>query len=162
MPLGGRHKTSIRADRTITPSCVMGGYYLFFVGMFFQKIGQNGRPGGGEPPGALVFTKLLEWYRFEVGDKNILCGCSDLQKSRHLQKSRVTERHNRGTKRKLKSHQAQKKGASRLCGSVTRFFLQMTRLLHVTKITKKTHLFIKIHINPSKSYYNLILLRYYA
>ena len=29
---------------------------------------------------------------------------SDLQKSRHLQKSRVTERHNRGTKRKLKSH----------------------------------------------------------
>ena len=34
---------------------------------------------------------------------------SDLQKSRHLQKSRVTERHNGGTKRKLKSHQAQKK-----------------------------------------------------
>ena len=29
---------------------------------------------------------------------------SDLQKSRHLQKSRVTERHNRGTKRKLKLH----------------------------------------------------------
>ena len=28
---------------------------------------------------------------------------SDLQKSRHLQKSRVTERHNRGTKRTLKS-----------------------------------------------------------
>ena len=34
---------------------------------------------------------------------------SDLQKSRHLQKSRVPERHNLGTKRKLKSHQAQKK-----------------------------------------------------
>ena len=40
---------------------------------------------------------------------------SDLQKSRHLQKSRVTERHNRGTKRKLKSHQAQKKALAPTC-----------------------------------------------
>ena len=42
---------------------------------------------------------------------------SDLQKSRHLQKSRVTERHNRGTKRKLKSHQAQKKALRAFFGA---------------------------------------------
>ena len=43
-------------------------------------------------------------------------GTSDLQKSRHLQKSRVTERHNRGTKRKLKSHPpAPKKARSAFC-----------------------------------------------
>ena len=73
---------------------------------------------------------------------------SDLQKSRHLQKSRVTELHNRGTKRKLKSHQARKKGASRLfwgggvrlqlslCAPIVPLgdetLLQMTRLLEVT------------------------------
>ena len=75
---------------------------------------------------------------------------SDLQKSRHLQKNRVIEQHNRRTKRKLKSHQAQKRrfapflgqevqlqvSLPRLCRSVTRLFLQMTRLLQVTKITK--------------------------
>ena len=42
---------------------------------------------------------------------------SDLQKSRHVQKSRVTERHNRGTKRKLKSHQAQKKALRAFFGA---------------------------------------------
>ena len=42
---------------------------------------------------------------------------SDLQKSRHLQKNRATERHNRGTKRKLKSHQAQKKALRAFFGS---------------------------------------------
>ena len=63
---------------------------------------------------------------------------SDVQKWRHLQKSRVTEKHNRGTKRKLKSHQGQQKGAlplfwvrgcdfsfrfvRRLCRSATRLF----------------------------------------
>ena len=36
--------------------------------------------------------------------QKIKCATSGLQKSRHLQKSRVTERHKRGTKRKLKSH----------------------------------------------------------
>ena len=43
---------------------------------------------------------------------------SDLQKSRHSQKSRVTERHNRGTKRNLKSHPlAQKKREAPFFGS---------------------------------------------
>ena len=27
---------------------------------FFSKIGHNGRPGGQEPPGAPVVTKLIE------------------------------------------------------------------------------------------------------
>ena len=76
---------------------------------------------------------------------------SDLQKSRHLQKRRVTERHNRDTNRSLKPHQAQKKGRRfapflgrgarlqfalcapivPLCGAT---FSQMTRLLQVTRM----------------------------
>ena len=27
-------------------------------------------PEDGNPPGALVLMKLVEWYRFEVGQKN--------------------------------------------------------------------------------------------
>ena len=71
---------------------------------------------------------------------------NDLQKSRHLQKSRVTERHNRGTKRKLKLHPPPQKsrqapffapGATSifaLCPDCGASFLQMTRLLQVTSI----------------------------
>ena len=71
-----------------------------------------------------------------------------------MQKSRFTERHNGGTKRKLKSHQAQKKalhaflGAGgcdfnlrfvpRLSRSVTRLFCTMTRLLQVTLVIANT------------------------
>ena len=73
--------------------------------MLFQKIGQNGRPGGREPPRSISFDEtsrmVLVWGRT---GKLIFCDFCDLQKSRHLQKSRVTERHNRGTQRKLKSH----------------------------------------------------------
>ena len=32
-------------------------YYLFFVGVFFQKIGQNGRPGGREAPQSISFDE---------------------------------------------------------------------------------------------------------
>ena len=68
-------------------------------------------PEGGNPPGALVLTKLIEWYRFEVGHEKrffvifVTCG------------SRVAERHNQGTKRKLKSHQAQKKALRAFFGA---------------------------------------------
>ena len=70
---------------------------------------------------------------------------SDLQKSRHLQKSRVTERHNRGTKRTLKPQPRPKKKRLflrlvrlrfSLCAPIVPLrdatFLQMTRLLQVT------------------------------
>ena len=58
---------------------------------------------GGYPP----FSPYTAW-----GDRT-----SDLQKSRHLQKGCVTGRHNRGTKRKLKSHQAQKKALRAFFGA---------------------------------------------
>ena len=72
---------------------------------------------------------------------------SDLQKSRHLRKSRVTERHNRGITRKLKSHPPPQKTCEALFLRLVRLqfslcvpivplrdatFLQMTRLLQVT------------------------------
>ena len=72
---------------------------------------------------------------------------NDLQSARHLQKSRVTERHKRSTKRKLKSHQSQKTalraffgagGATSIsalcpdCAAPSRDFFAMTRLLQVT------------------------------
>ena len=69
---------------------------------FFQKSVKTAVPDAGNTPGASVLTKLIGWHRVEVGHEK--CDFCDLQKSRHLQKSRVTERHNRGTKRKLKSH----------------------------------------------------------
>ena len=76
----------------------------------FPKLVTTAVPADGRPPGALVLAKLVEWYRFEVGQKNVFCfDFCGLQKSRHLPKSRVTERHNRGTQRKWKSHQGQKK-----------------------------------------------------
>ena len=40
----------------------------------FAKIGQNTAvPDEGRPPGALVLTKLVGWYRFGVGDKTCFC-----------------------------------------------------------------------------------------
>ena len=50
-----------------------------------------------------------EWQRTLQLLQELDTATSDLQKSRHVQKSRVMERHNRGTQRKLKSHQAQKR-----------------------------------------------------
>ena len=38
---------------------------------FFKKIGQTAVPEDGNPPRALVVTKLVEWYRFEVGHKKV-------------------------------------------------------------------------------------------
>ena len=88
--------------------CILGNVVLiicFFWGCFFKKSVKTAVPDVGNRNRALVLTKLVEWYRFEVGREQlffvIFC---DLQMSRHLQKSRVTERHNRGTKRNLKSH----------------------------------------------------------
>ena len=43
---------------------------LFFVGCFFEKSVKTAVPEDGNPPGALVLTKLVEWYRFGVGDEN--------------------------------------------------------------------------------------------
>ena len=80
--------------------------------------------------------------------------CLGTQKSPHLQKNHVTERHNRGTKRKLKSHQAQKKALRAFLGRGVRLqfslcapivplrdatFLQMTRLLQVTSTLSTFH-----------------------
>ena len=39
-----------------------------FFGWFFKKSVKTAVPEDGRPPGALVLTKLIEWYRFEVGD----------------------------------------------------------------------------------------------
>ena len=36
---------------------------------FFKKSAKTAVPDDGNPPGALVLTKLVEWYRFEVGDE---------------------------------------------------------------------------------------------
>ena len=42
-------------------------YYLFFLGcFFFKKSVKTAVPEDGRPPGALVSTKLVEWYRLEV------------------------------------------------------------------------------------------------
>ena len=64
---------------------------------------------------------------------------SDLQKSRHLQKSRVTERHNRGTKRKLKSHQAQQKALRAFFGAggaTSNFALSLQRVFAFTSVAR--------------------------
>ena len=42
---------------------------LFFVGVFFKKSVKTAVPEDGNPPGALVLTKLVEWSRFGVGDE---------------------------------------------------------------------------------------------
>ena len=90
-----------------------------------------GENGGGNPPNFpylfpfffICSALFLENYTREPPITqeggiilSIQSSTSDLQKSRHLQKSRVTERHNRGTKRKLKSHQAQNKGLRAFLG----------------------------------------------
>ena len=130
--------------------------FFCFFGMVFQKICQNGRPGGREPPRSTSFEQTSRmvsvWGRTP---KISFCDFCDLQKSRHLQKSRVTERHNRGTKRKLKSHQAQKKALRAFFGPGVRLqfslcdpivplsdatFLQMTRLLQVIGSSREQHL----------------------
>ena len=36
---------------------------------FFKKSVKTAVPGDRNPPGALVLTKLIEWYRFGIGDK---------------------------------------------------------------------------------------------
>ena len=51
----------------------MGGYYLFFFGGDFSKKSiKTAVLEDGHPPGALVLTKLIEWYRFGVGDEKSL------------------------------------------------------------------------------------------
>ena len=35
---------------------------------FFKNSVKTAVPEDGNAPGALVLTKLVEWYRFEVGD----------------------------------------------------------------------------------------------
>ena len=40
---------------------------LFFVRVFFKKSIKTAVPEDGRPPGALVWTKLIETNRFEVG-----------------------------------------------------------------------------------------------
>ena len=60
---------------------------MFFCGFFFKKSVKTAVLDDGRPPRALVLSKLIEWYRFEVGDdKGFFCDFCDLQKSRHLQK----------------------------------------------------------------------------
>ena len=44
--------------------------FLCSLGRCFQKmVKETAAPDGRRPPGALVLTKLVEWYRFEVGDE---------------------------------------------------------------------------------------------
>ena len=45
---------------------------VFFGVLVFQKSVKTAVPDDGNPPGALVSTKLVEWYRFEVGRKHFL------------------------------------------------------------------------------------------
>ena len=84
--------------------------------------------------------------------KSFFCDFCDLQKSRHLQKKSRHGAAQSGHKAKIEVAPGAKKSASRLlwaggcdfkfcfvprlCRFVTRLFLQMTRLLQVTKITK--------------------------
>ena len=47
--------------------------YFFLVDLveiaFFKKLVKTVALDDGRPPGALVLTKLIEWHRFEVGQK---------------------------------------------------------------------------------------------
>ena len=47
---------------------------MFFWQVFFKKSVKTAVPEDGNPPGALVLTKLVELYRFGVGDENS-CFC---------------------------------------------------------------------------------------
>ena len=39
---------------------------------FFKKSVKTAVPDDGNPPGALVLTKLVEWHRFGVGDEKLI------------------------------------------------------------------------------------------
>ena len=43
-------------------------FFVFFW-VVFKKSVKSAVPDDGNPPGALVWTKLSEWYRFGVGDE---------------------------------------------------------------------------------------------
>ena len=43
----------------------------FLLGRFFKKSLKTAVPDDGNPPGALVLTKLTEWHRFEVGREKV-------------------------------------------------------------------------------------------
>ena len=46
-------------------------FMLFIVlGVFFNKSVKTAVAEDRNPPGALVLTKPVEWYRFEVGHEN--------------------------------------------------------------------------------------------
>ena len=129
----------------------------------------HGENGGAPPLFQVFFPGAPRWRSFTRQPtrwrKNVRAPCtSDLQKSRHLQKSRVTERHNRGTKRKLKSHPRPKKGAKRfflrqvrlqflLCAPIVPLrdatFLQMTRLLQLASSLLDT--FFALHTDEART-----------
>ena len=46
---------------------------VFFFGVFFKQLVKTAVPEDGNPPGALVSTKLVEWYRFGAGDEKSFC-----------------------------------------------------------------------------------------
>ena len=49
--------------------------FVFFLGCFFKKSVKTAVPDAGNPPGALVSTKLIEWYRFVVCFVCFCWGC---------------------------------------------------------------------------------------
>ena len=55
---------------------------LVEIFLFFHKIGQNGRPEDGNPPGALVLTKLVEQSRFGL-DGFLVCLAGSIHKGVH-------------------------------------------------------------------------------
>ena len=92
--------------------------FFVFLGMLFHKIGQNGRPGRREPRRSTSFDGTSRMVSVWVSDKKMFFVIFVTCRSRVIcKKSRVTERHNRGTKRTLKSHQAQKKALRAFFGA---------------------------------------------
>ena len=61
-----------------------GVVFLLYFGVVFQKIGQNGRPGGREPPRSISFDETSPiksvWGR---GQKSIYSDCSSARISEH-------------------------------------------------------------------------------
>ena len=51
-------------------SChVLAAVAVDLVVIFSKTIVKTAVPEDGNPPGALVLTKLVQWYRFEAGDE---------------------------------------------------------------------------------------------
>ena len=63
-----------KTSRTVVFATILGNIVfiiLFFLECFFKNSVKTAVPDDGRPPGALVLTRLVERYRFEVGQKKI-------------------------------------------------------------------------------------------